>query len=173
MQKDEMLNQTTALLLTARHGTYPAVVAEVIIRFCLPDIGWIPPKEHCQVLAFLSFHAESSAQLRQGTVVFSLKSTHKKLTLKCPKLTGLPAFTPWGVCRDKTKLQEAPGSCGHTACLHTFTLILGWDPRQSQVQSHNTQLQVKPPGRKIPHGSCLPPHSSSFFLRQHPWERRC
>lgn len=55
MQKDEMLNQTTALLLTARHGTYPAVVAEVIIRFCLPDIGWIPPKEHCQCwLFFLS-----------------------------------------------------------------------------------------------------------------------
>lgn len=47
--------------------------------------GLDTPKQHCQVLAFLSFHAESSAQLRQRTVVFSLKSTHKKPKQK-PKI---------------------------------------------------------------------------------------
>lgn len=127
--------------------------------------GLDTPKENCQMLPFLSFHAESSTHLRQRTVVFSLKSTLRKPIPKSPKLTGMPTFTPWGVYRDKTKLQEAPYSCGHTTCLHTsLTLILGWDPRQSQVQSCNTQLQDKLPGRKISHSSCLPPHSCTIFL---------
>lgn len=55
--------------------------------------GLDTPKEHCQVLAFLSFHAESSTQLRQGNVVFSLKSTHKKIH---PEISRNANFHPLG-----------------------------------------------------------------------------
>lgn len=82
------------------------------------------PKEHCQVLAFLSFHAESSAQLRQGIVVFSLKSTLKKLKQKKPKKPTLKslkltAFTPWAEIRQNYRKDQAPVDTPHVCTHHS------------------------------------------------------
>lgn len=43
-KKMKCWDQTTTLLLTAHHETYPAAAAEVMTRLCLPAMAWIPQK---------------------------------------------------------------------------------------------------------------------------------
>lgn len=124
-----------------------------ILSSCL---GLDSLREHRWVPAFLSFHAKSSAQLRQGAVIFPLNPTHAKSTQKP------------GIREDYGRHQ---GSCRHTAYLHTSsTLIPGWDRRQSRVRSRDTWLQVKLTGRGDPTRAT---RSDTFLLQGHPWERSC
>lgn len=104
MQKDEMLGPNHSSVVDCTPWGLSGSGCRSDHQVLSSCHGVDTPKEHCQVQVFLSFHAERSAQLRQETTVFSLKSAHKKPKQKThpgiSKVDRNATFTPWGVCRD-------------------------------------------------------------------------